>query len=113
MKKEQLIKKFTSRKFLLTLVVNIAAIVAIIVGDSVIVNAVAGLVMAVITAVYCIIEGNIDAKSLKQMTDAAANAADAFGAGKETVDKIEKVGDAVGTLIGDVKAPDGAAGEQE
>lgn len=112
MKKEQLIKKFTSRKFLLTLVVNIAAIVAIIVGDSVIVNAVAGLVMAAITAVYCIIEGNIDAKSLKQMTDAAANAAGAFGADDKTIDKIEKVGEAVGTLIGDAKAPDGTE-EQE
>lgn len=112
MKKEQIIKKFTSRKFLLTLVVNIAAIVAIIVGDSVVVNAVAGLVMAAITAVYCIIEGNLDAKSLKQMTDAAANAADAFGADKDTVDKIEKVGDAVGTLIGDAKATNDAEAQE-
>ena len=46
------------------------------------------------------------------MTDAAANAAGAFGADDKTVDKIEKVGEAVGTLIGDAKAPDGTE-EQE
>lgn len=36
----------------------------------------------------------------------------AFGADDKTVDKIEKVGEAVGTLIGDAKAPDGTE-EQE
>ena len=117
MTKEQIIKKFTSRKFLLTLIANLAAIIAIIVGDHAIVDAVAGLVMAVVTVVYCVIEGKLDAASLKTVTDATAKAAEAFGADEKTVNKIEDVGDAVGVLLDgakvcDTEDPPDAEGEQ-
>ncbi len=105
MTKEQIIRKFTSRKFLLTLIANLAAIIAIIVGDNAIVGAVAGLAIAVVNAVYCVIEGKLDAASMKAVSDAAAQTAGALGAEQSTVDKIGAVGGVVSEMVGNAVAP--------
>ncbi len=106
MNKEQLIKKFTSRKFILTAIVNIASIVAIFVGDSEIVQAIAGVAMSAVTLFYLWTEGKIDKASIEQFTSSVANAADKLGADDKVVEAIDKVGDMAEAMVGDENTGD-------
>lgn len=96
---KELIKKLTSRKFIVTAIAAIAGILTLIVGESETVNTVAGAAMTIVpTVVYCLMEGVIDAKSVKTVTEATADAAEQLGANEKTVDMIEKIGDVAEVL---------------
>ena len=95
----ELIKKLTSRKFIVTAISALAGILTLIVGESETVNTVAGAAMTIVpTVVYCLMEGVIDAKSVKTVTEATADAAEQPGANEKTVEMIEKIGDVAEVL---------------
>lgn len=101
--KENLIKKLTSRKFIVTVITAIAGIITMIIGDNEIVQIISGAAMTIVpTVVYCLMEGVIDAKSVQAITDATTEAAEKLGADKNVVDTIEKVG-AVGEILADTE----------
>ena len=96
---KELIKKLTSRKFIVTAIAAIAGILTLIVGESETVNTVAGAAMTIVpTVVYCLMEGVIDAKSVKTVTEATADAAEQLGANEQTVEMIDKIGDVAEVL---------------
>lgn len=96
---KELIKKLTSRKFIVTAISAIAGILTLIVGESEAVNTVAGAAMTIVpTVVYCLMEGVIDAKSVKTVTEATADAAKQLGATEDAVEMIEKIGDVAEVL---------------
>ena len=92
--KNDLIKKLTSRKFIVTAISAIAGIVTLFVGDNEVVQIIASALMVVVpTIVYCIMEGTIDAKSIKTITDTVADTAEKLGVPEEKVDVIEQAGE--------------------
>ena len=101
--KKSVLEKLTSRKFIVTAITAIAGIITLIIGENEVVQIVAGALMTVIpTIVYCIMEGTIDAKSIKTITDATVDAAEKLGANEKVVDAIEQVGE-VGEILTDTK----------
>ena len=95
------LKKFTSRKFIVSAITAIAGLITLFIGDNEVVKTIAGAAMTIIpTVVYCLMEGVIDAKSVKTITDAAVDAAEKLGADEGTVEVIEQIG-AVGQIIVD------------
>ena len=98
---KNIFKKFTSRKFIVSAITAIAGIITLFVGDSEVVKTIAGAAMTIVpTVVYCLMEGVIDAKSVKTITEATVDAAEKLGADKETVEIIEKIG-AVSQIVVD------------
>lgn len=98
--KENLIKKLTSRKFIVTIITAITGIITMIIGDNEVVQIISGAAMTIVpTIVYCIMEGTIDAKSVKVITDATADVAEKLGAKEEVVDTIEQIGEMGEILI--------------
>ena len=98
--KNDLIKKLTSRKFIVTAISAIAGIITMIIGDNAVVDLVASALMVVIpTIVYCIMEGVIDAKSVKTITETVVDTAEKLGASEEVVDTLEKVGEIGEVLV--------------
>lgn len=96
---KELIKKLTSRKFIVTAIAAIAGILTLIVGESETMNTLAGAAMTIVpTVVYCLMEGVIDAKSVKTVAEATVDAAKQLGANEKTVDVIEKIGDVTEVL---------------
>ena len=94
-----IIKKLTSRKFIIAAITAIAGIITLFVGDNEVVQVIAGAAMTIIpTVVYCLMEGIVDAKSVKVITEATADAAEKLGADEKTVYMIEQVG-AVGEVL--------------
>ena len=92
--KKKILEKLTSRKFIVTVITAIAGIITMIIGESEVVQILAGAAMTIVpTIIYCIMEGMIDAKSIKTITDATVEAAEKLGADKKIVDKIEQVGE--------------------
>lgn len=101
--KENLIKKLTSRKFIVTVITAIAGVITMIIGDNEVVQIISGAAMTIVpTVVYCLMEGVIDAKSIKTITNATADAAEKLGVDDKVVDAIEKVGE-VGEILTDTK----------
>lgn len=97
--KKGLIKKLTSRKFIVTAITAIAGIITMLAGENAAVQTIAGAAMTILpTVVYCVMEGVIDAKSVKTITEAAADAAEKLGADDATVNVIEQMG-AVGEVL--------------
>ena len=93
--------KFTSRKFIVTVITALTGIVTMCVGDNEVANIIAGAAMTIVpTVVYCLMEGAIDAKSVKEITKATADAAEKLGADDATVDMIEHIG-VVGEMLVD------------
>ena len=93
------LKKFTSRKFIVTAISTIAGIVTLIIGDNAIVDIVASALMVVVpTIVYCITEGVIDAKSVKTITETVVDTAEKLGVDDNVIDAIEKVGE-IGEIL--------------
>ncbi len=98
---KNILKKLMSRKFIIAMIAAIAGVVSLIAGDNEVVQIIASAAMIIIpTVVHCIIEGTIDAKSIKTITEATTDAAEKLGANDETVDVIEQVG-AVGEVLAD------------
>ena len=102
--KEKLIQKLTSRKFIVTIITAIAGIVTMIIGENEVVQIIAGAAMTIVpTIVYCIMEGKIDAQSVKAITDATSEAAEKLGADAEVVETIEQIGK-VGEILTDTES---------
>jgi hypothetical protein len=94
-------KKFLSRKFLLTLIGDIMGFVTMLIGENAVATIVGATAVIVINACYCIVEGNIDAKSIGQITDAVEDIAEVYGADEKTVDAINKIDFAVEEIVED------------
>lgn len=98
--KRTILEKLTSRKFIVTLITAIAGLITAIIGENETVQIITGAAMTIIpTVVYCITEGVLDAKSVKTIADATADAAEKLGANDKVVDKIEQVGKIGESLI--------------
>lgn len=94
-----IINKLTSRKFILAVITAITGIITLCLGDNEVVQTISGAAMTIIpTLVYCIMEGVIDAKNIRVITDVTADTAKKLGANKNTVDVIEQLG-AVGEAL--------------
>lgn len=101
--KKNILEKLTSRKFIVTVITAIAGIVTMFVGDNELVQIIAGAAMTIVpTIVYCIMEGAIDAKNVKSLTDATADVAEKLGVDDKIVDVIEQVGE-VGEILTDTE----------
>ena len=88
--KRNIIEKLTSRKFIVTVLTAIAGIITAIIGESETLNIIVGAAMTIIpTVVYCITEGVLDAKSVKTIAEATADAAEKLGANDTVVDVLE------------------------
>jgi len=104
MNKQDLIRKLTSRKFIISAISALAGIVTIIFGHGQEVNVIAGALMTIVPAlVYCIMEGKIDAASVKAIGEAASDAAEQLGADK-AADYIDTITDVAEILTEDDKA---------
>ncbi len=104
--KNNIIKKLTSRKFIVTVITAITGIITLFVGENAIVQVVSGAAMTIIpTVVYCIMEGTIDAKSVETIKDATVDAAEKLGADENTVNTIEQMG-AIGEVLVGEDAPE-------
>lgn len=100
--KINLIRKLTSRKFIITLITAITGIITLFIGENEVVQILAGAAMAIVpTVVYCVMEGVIDAESIGVITDVTADAAEKLGADENTVDVIEKIGAVGKELVSD------------
>ena len=98
--KRTIIEKLTSRKFIVTVLTAIAGIITAIIGESETLKIIVGAAMTIIpTVVYCITEGVLDAKSVKTIADATADAAEKLGANDTLVDVIEKAGEIGESII--------------
>lgn len=104
MTKTNLIRKLTSRKFIIAVITSIVGIITVFIGDNEVVNVIAGAAMTIIpTIVYCIVEGVVDAKSIETITNATADAAEKLGADETVVNTIEQVGNMGEILVGDTE----------
>lgn len=98
--KRTILEKLTSRKFIVTVLTAIAGIITAIIGENETVQILTGAAMTIIpTVVYCITEGVLDAKSVKTIADATADAAEKLSANDTVVDTIEQAGEIVESLI--------------
>lgn len=96
---KDIIKKLTSRKFIVTAISAIAGVVTLIVGENEIVQTIASALMIIVpTIVYCIMEGVIDSKSIKTITETVADTAEKLGVPEEKVEVIEQIG-AIGEVL--------------
>ena len=97
--KKNILEKLTSRKFIVTAITAIAGIITLIIGENEVVQIIAGAAMTIVpTIIYCIMEGVIDANSVKTITDATVDAAEKLGADKKVVDAIEQAGE-IGEIL--------------
>ena len=102
MTKTNLIRKLTSRKFIIAVITAIVGIITLFIGDNEAVTVIAGAAMTIIpTIVYCIVEGVVDAKSIGTITDATVDAAEKLGASDKVVDVLEQMGDMGEILVDD------------
>ena len=104
--KETIIRKLTSRKFIVTAITAITGVITMIIGDNEVVQVISGAAMTIIpTVVYCLMEGFIDAKSVETIAKATADAAEKLGADEKVVDLIEQVGE-VGEILANTNNPE-------
>ena len=97
-----IVNKLTSRKFILAVITAITGIITLCVGDNEIVKTISGAAMTIVpTVIYCIIEGVIDAKSVREVTNATTDAAEKLGANEATLNVIEQVGTVGEMLVGE------------
>ena len=96
---KKILEKLTSRKFLTTLITVITGIITMIVGENEVVQIIAGALMTIVpTIVYCVIEGTVDAKSVKTIVDTTVDTAKKLGTDEKVVDVIEQVGE-IGEML--------------
>lgn len=97
-----MIKKLTSRKFIVTVITAITGIITLFIGENELVQVIAGAAMTIIpTVVYCLMEGVIDANSVKTIAEATTGAAEQLGATDGAVEIIEQFGEIGEMLVGD------------
>lgn len=97
-----MIKKLTSRKFIVTVITAITGIITLFIGENELVQVIAGAAMTIVpTVVYCLMEGIIDANSVKTITEATTDAAEQLGVGDDTVEIIEQFGELGEMLLGE------------
>ena len=97
--KKNILEKLTSRKFIVTVITAIAGIITMIIGENEVVQIVAGAAMTVVpTIVYCLMEGTIDAKSVRTIVDVTVDTAEKLGADEKVVDIIEQAGE-IGEIL--------------
>jgi hypothetical protein len=78
--KRSVLEKLTSRKFIVTVIAAITGIITLFIGENETVQVIAGALMTIVpTVVYCLMEGKIDANSVKTIADATSDAADKLG----------------------------------
>ena len=100
MTKTNIIRKLTSRKFIIAVITAIAGIITVCIGENEVVTVIAGAAMTIVpTIAYCIVEGVIDAKSVGVITDATVDAAEKLGASDDVVEVIEQMGTIGETLV--------------
>ena len=100
MTKTNIIRKLTSRKFIIAVITAIAGIITVCIGENEVVTVIAGAAMTIVpTMAYCIVEGVIDAKSVGVITDATVDAAEKLGASDDVVEVIEQMGTIGETLV--------------
>lgn len=96
---KKLLKKLTSRKFIVTAISAIAGIVTLFSGENEMVQTIASALMIVVpTIVYCIMEGVVDSNSVKTITEVAVDTAEKLGASDAKIDVIEQIG-AIGEVL--------------
>ena len=96
-----IVKKLTSRKFILAVITAITGIITLCIGDNEIVKVISGAAMTIVpTVVYCIIEGVVDAKSIKTVTEAVVDTAERLGADENTVNVLEQMSTVGEILVG-------------
>ncbi|MBE6620772.1 MAG: hypothetical protein E7625_05360 [Ruminococcaceae bacterium] len=96
---KQYLKKFTSRKFLLSVISMAAGLAALCGADETVVSIVAGAAMTALPAiVYCITEGRIDAASAKTIGGAVVNASAALGADRHVQDVLHAAGEMLSAM---------------
>lgn len=99
MDKHDIIRKLTSRKFIISAITALAGLTTLFIGHGEEVNTIAGALMTIVpTLVYCIVEGRVDAASVNTIGTAASNAADQLGA-TEAADKIDEITDVAETIV--------------
>lgn len=97
--KKNIIEKLTSRKFIVTVITAIAGIVTMIIGENEMVQIIAGAAMTIVpTVVYCLMEGTIDAKSVRTIVDVTVDAVEKLGADEKVVEVIEQAGE-IGEIL--------------
>lgn len=102
--KNDLIKKFTSRKFIVTAISLIAGIITMIFGHNETVEVISSAAMIVVPAiVYCFMEGKIDAANAKTIVEVIGDSAELLGAQQGVVDAIENAGEVVDAILGDTE----------
>lgn len=85
-----MLKKFTSRKFIITVLTIVVGVATALTETGGKVGAVFGIIAAVAAAlVYIIVEGNIDAKAVQLVTKAADKIIDYFDDDTETATETE------------------------
>ena len=92
-------KKFLSRKFIFTAIADLTGLLTMVIGNDAITTIIGAALMLVATIVFCIVEGAIDAKSVRQISDSVEDIAEALGADDKVVDTIDKVGFAIEDLL--------------
>lgn len=111
MKKSEIVRKLTSRKFVVAVITLVAGIVVICGAKSEVVQIIAGAAMAIIpTVVYCVMEGKVDAASVNTVVDATTEAAGKLGASSAVTDTIKNAADVVSTIVDDEGESDDASG---
>lgn len=96
---KQYLKKFTSRKFLLSVISMVAGLAALCGADETVVSIIAGAAMTALPAiVYCITEGRIDAASAKTVGEAVVDASAALGADRHVQDVLHAAGDMLAAM---------------
>ena len=99
---KNIVKKLTSRKFIVTAISAIAGVITLFVGNNEVVEIIASALMVVLpTIVYCVTEGVIDSKSIKTLTDTVVDTAEKLGASEEKLDVLEKIGEVGEVLVED------------
>lgn len=103
---KEFFKKFTSRKFVTCLLAVIGGFVVMFVGQEGYVNTIIGGLGVVIPAVaYCIVEGRIDEKSVKTISDTALDVAKDLHVSKEVKETVERIGDLAEVIVEMTNSP--------
>ena len=98
--KKTILEKLTSRKFIVTVITAITGIITMVIGENEVVQIIAGTAMTILPSIiYCIMEGVIDAKSVKEITNATLDAANKLGAKDTVKEVIEQVGEITENLV--------------
>ena len=100
MNKEKLLKKLTSRKFLISLITVMAGMALLLGADSGTVEVLAAAAMTIVPAVvYCWMEGKVDAVSVGKITQAVEETAEKLGTEEAVCGVIRATGEAVSSLV--------------